>query len=760
MQEPWSDSISRDPRQLEWLATYDRILANASKLVDYKPTVYYRFPAQFHPCSMELWSEQCNDFANTGGWWWREPVERAQNNIWILPSFSLRPETPMFIVNVQDKPASERFANEITDAIEAGKRITVTGFRKDLGSIPAIDKYYTDKFAENERGRRFQILKPTPTSRVLNRTWNGLVWNLIDGNVQINSEEVFGQHGYQPQNLIFGPEKPTDPYQGVFVELLEVRLLEELPGISWFSYNDGGVPVTVISVTSGEVEFILPQRSDATYSYPNGAPAGNQTPEGVQIRLKSTNRSLVRANYDWAPEGIMVDSLNAADTVIVRGLDPNEAVPSMNNNIFAGPLERAKQIPEKERAELEQALTRATSGNKSNPLRLAAALNRAEYLFYSLNTPYVWLEAENAKFHNWNYSMLGGLTALSGNAFLGLGTAVKPPRDTGWFATYEFYTIEEGIYHLWVRESYLSFCSPSWIQIDSGNPVWVPNTLVPNDIQVVSHYNAVEDTRRIFAWYHYGSIYLLPGKHTLTIKVDDARPEGTLLTMAEDRPYTKLVDCMVLTQREFIPNGKQMPYYLIGKPVTPDTKTLHRLPQLCLNGVLVNLLKNPSLEFDSNCDGKCDGWIPSDDKACLWTKPEWQNIKLEGLIDINCNMRDSYTMLRGLKIIGGETECYWSSERVKTGPCEEFLVSGWIRLSNSTTDAFLRLRWINSQGKVLQTDVLRPTKPSSEWQEVQAKLKRPKWASGAIFECVVAAGSNGTVWFDDLVFAASIIESR
>jgi len=761
IQEPWSDNISRDPRQLEWLATYDRILANASKLVDYKPTVYYRFPAHFHPCSMELWSEPCNEFANVGGWWWREPVERAQNNIWILPSFSFWPETPMFIVNIQDKPASERFANEINNAIEAGKRITVIGFRKDLGTIPAIDKYYTDRFAENERGRRFQILKPTPTSRVLNRTWNGLVWNLIDGNLQINSEEVFGQHGYQPQDLVFGPERPIDPYQGVFTELLGVRLLDAIPGISWISYNDGGVPTTVISVNKGEAEFTLPWRNDATYTYSNGSPAGERTSNGIQIRLKSIDRSLVKANYDWAPEGIMIDSLNAVDTVIVRGLDPNEAVPNLNNRpTFVEPWERAKLVPDKEREELEQALAWATSGNKSTPLRLAAALKRAEDLFYSLKTPYVWLEAENAKSHNWNYSMLGGLTALSGNAFLGLETAVKPPRETGWYAAYEFYTTKEGVYHLWVRESYLSFCSPCWIQIDSGNPVRVPNTLVPRDIQVVSHYNAVEDTRQIFAWYHYGSVHLSPGKHTITIKVDEPRPRGTILTMAENRPYAKLVDCMVLTQREFIPNGKQAPYYLIGNPVTPDTKTENRLPRLSLHGALTNLLKNPSLEFDSDGDGKCDGWTPSDDKNCLWTKPEWQNIKIEGLFDINCGMRDCYAMLRGLKIIGGETERSWSSERIRTGPGEEFLAAGWLRLSDPATDAFLRVRWMNAQGNVLQTDVLKPTKHFSEWQEVQARIKRPKWASGAVFECVTAAGSKGTAWFDDLVLATPVVESR
>jgi hypothetical protein len=767
MQEPWSDSISRDPRQLEWLATYDRILANAAKLVDYKPTVYYRYPAHFRPCSMELWSDPCNDFANMGGWWWREPVERAQNNVWILPSFSLRPETPMFIVNLENKPATERFAEEVTSAVEEGKRLTVIGWRKDLGTIPAIDKYYTDRFAENERGRRFQILKPTPTSRVLNRTWNGHVWNLIDGNLQINSEEVFGKHGYQPQDLAFGPERVIDPYDGVFSELLGVRLLDLGPDMSWLSFNDGGTPVTVITARNGRHEFTLPASRFATYSHASGASAGERQGDRVRIALESPNMTLVKAKFDWGPDGIMVDSLDSKDTVIVRGLSPNEAAPApLDGPMFAEPWERAKNVPESERKEIEESLARATSGNKSTPLRLAAALDRAENLFYELKTPFIWIEGESAKSHNWNYSSLGALPKLSGNAFLGLETAVEPPRDTGWYASYELYPTREGVYQLWVRENYLSFCSPCAFRIDSGQWVKVPNTLVPHDISVIAHYNAVEDSRQVFAWYHYGSVRLAPGKHVLTIKVDERRPKGTVLTMAEDRPYAKLVDCILLTQRGFVPDGKRKPYYLLDSPsplpspargegvVTAQPGTL---PVGEGVGTVLgeNLLPNPSMELDSNGDGKCDGWRPSEDTGLDWTKPDWQNIRMEGLFGIEGVMRSSYAQLRSLKIVGGEKERMWITEPIKTGPSERFLASGWIRTSDTATDSFIRVQWTDWRGQVLHSEVLRPEKPSIEWQEVRSVLTRPKRASAAVFQCVTAAGSKGSAWFDDVVLAAS-----
>lgn len=242
MQEPWTDNISRDPRQLEWLGTYARILRNAEALVDYKPDMYFRYPALFNPCNMELYSEPCGDFYNMGGWCWREPIQHSQNNLWIVPSFSLRPITPTSIVNLENAPASERFADELTSALESGKRITLIGFRKDRGSIPLVDHYYTDRFAVNERGRRFQALRPTPSSRILNATASGEVWNLIDGKLQINSEEVFGKHGYQPQNLSAGAESATDPYLGVFEKLLGVTLLDLGPELEGFRSRTEAFP--------------------------------------------------------------------------------------------------------------------------------------------------------------------------------------------------------------------------------------------------------------------------------------------------------------------------------------------------------------------------------------------------------------------------------------------------------------------------------------------------------------------------------------
>lgn len=737
MQDPWSDNLSRDPRQLEWLATYDRILANAPKLVDYRPPAYYRFPGHFRPCSMELWSDPCNDFANMGGWWWREPIERSQNNIWILPSFSLRPDAPMLIVNLESTPATTRFAGELSDALAQGKRVTMIGFRKDLGNLPAVDSYYTDRFSVNERGRRFQVLKPAPTSRVLNRTPHGEVWNLIDGGLQINSEEVFGEHGYQPQDLAVGPERPIDPYEGVFRDLLGVKVLALGPDLVGFTYHDGGIPVTVITARR-KINASIQAPEGTECSYASGEPAGDREERHIKVDLEPASRTLTRAKYDWGPEGIMIDSLDTTETIILRGLDGNHVwIPSVVEAVTAEARARAESLPPDERDALSKELFALEVRSDWTTQRFVEAISHTQNAFFASATPYVWIEGESPDLHNFNYSALGGIPTLSGNAFLGLETAVKPPKDTGWYATYSFRAPKDGVYQLWLRENYLSFSSPCSYRVDSSPWVEAPNTFVPHDIQVVTLYNAVEDTRQIFAWYHYGAVRLSAGRHTITFRVDKPRPKGTVLTMADDRPFAKQIDCILLTQRGFVPDGRNRPLYLRDEITKPT----------------INLLPNPSVEFDSDADGKCDGWTASDDEGMEWTKPGWGNIKVEGLFDTNLGLKDSYAQLRALRIEPGENERAWSSEPVKLGRASRFTAGGWLRRADPSSSACFKVRWLDSRGTTIRTDTIPPARTASEWQELRAELDRPDHASQAVLQCVVDGGSQGKAWFDDMVFA-------
>ena len=740
MQDPWSDNLSRDPRQLEWLATYDRILANAPKLADYRPPLYFRYPAHFQPCSMELYSEPCGDFYNVGGWWWREPIERSVNNIWIVPSFSLAPDAPMFIVSLEKMPATARFARELTHAIEIGKRISLIGFRKDLCAIPAVDRYYTGRFAVNERGRQFQVLEPSRTSRILNKTAKGEVWNLIDGSLQINSEEVFGKHGYAPDGLVAGSEKAIDPYNGVFSELLGVTLLDLGPNLVGFTYKEGGVPVTVISARKKTAVDIQTQDGTECF-YADGRPTGTPSPSHIKVDLEPADKTLVRAKHESGPEGIMIDSMSCTETVIVRNLDGRTAwLPSVIGEVDAESDANVARLPETERDALRKRLFDLRGRSDWSTKRYVDAVRKVEEEFYSSRTPYTWIEGEKPISHNFNYASLGGISTLSGNGYLGLETAVEPPGNTGWYATYRFDVPKGGVYQLWLRENYLSFSSPSSYRVDSGAWVDAPNTFVPRDIEVSALYNAVEDERQIFAWYHYGQVELSAGWHTITFRVDKPRPKGTVLTMADDRPYAKLIDCLLLTQRGFVPDGKNRPHYLLDRIEKP----------------MVNLLPNSSVEFDSDKNEKCDGWTPSEEKGLEWTKPGWGNVKLEGLFDINCGMKDAYAEMRALKIAAGERERFWSSERIELRRVESFEAGGWVRTSNADARAFIRVQWLDADGKAVGADTLRPTGQTVEWREISGRVTRPAEAVYAVFECVSEPGSGGTAWFDDLVLATAL----
>ena len=72
------------------------------------------------------------------------------------------------------------------------------GHRNDIGSIPEIDKYFTDEKVniseDPENPETVQVLNPTSTSTVLKTTADGKPWALTDGNICIISSDKFVTH--------------------------------------------------------------------------------------------------------------------------------------------------------------------------------------------------------------------------------------------------------------------------------------------------------------------------------------------------------------------------------------------------------------------------------------------------------------------------------------------------------------------------------------------------------------------------------------
>ncbi len=750
--QPWTDALTADPRQLEWLGTYQRILDNSPALADYRPPMYFRFPGLYNPNSMNLRSEPNADYAGIGGWWWREPIQRSENDIWIVPSFSLRPDTPMFIVNLEDTPATERHRDEVAQAIRDGVRMTVIGFRRDLGSIPEIDRYYTGRMSVDSDGRRFQVLRPTPTSRILGQTARGEVWNLIDGKLQINSKEVYGVHGYRPDGLLTGSERAVEPYFGVFRELLGVELLPSDPGMYAFRFTDGGTPVTVIGTLDEPrtLSFEMPAGTRVEAVWPDGSPAGEMRGGRLVVRLEPQKLELVRRDEwpardanRWVRSGILVDSLQARDSVIIRGLPFERSYPLEMAGYAIRRVHQALQgLPEEARPGLAKVVERAMAASREGRHREAAeiVLREAER-FFERATPCIWLEAEDRKASNFNYSRIGGIPRLSGGAFLGLETAVEPPADTGWFAHYEFTAPADGTYQLWVRENYLSYSSPCWYRVDDGEWVHVTNQLVPRDARVVALYNAIEDTRQVFAWYHYGEVRLKKGRHTLTFRVTEKRGKGTSVTMADNRPYAKLMDCILLTAGGFEPSGAEKPLYLKPNLLPP----------------LVNLAPSPSFEFRPREGMKePEGWLRSEDSDdVLWQDAGWGTYNVMPGVALDTGQRFSYIGQRNLTVRVGDRPRWWRSDLIPVKEATPYLFEVHVRtvgLKDAST--VVHIIWLAENGDVIGESEPMGVAKDQDWRRhTYRRLISPPGASQAQIHLGVTRGSEGVAYFDDVVFA-------
>ena len=136
-------------------------------------------------------------------WWWK-PNERSavqleddaypfqrvktKNGKHVLGTDDLNVNTDVIFININDGPYSEIYGGAVSELLRNennDKKIVVLGHRNDLGTIPEIDKYFTDEKVQIGDGETVQILNPSPTSEVLKATEDGKVWALKDGELYI-----------------------------------------------------------------------------------------------------------------------------------------------------------------------------------------------------------------------------------------------------------------------------------------------------------------------------------------------------------------------------------------------------------------------------------------------------------------------------------------------------------------------------------------------------------------------------------------------
>lgn len=172
---------------------------------------------------------------------------------------------------------------------------------------------------------------------------------------------------------------------------------------------------------------------------------------------------------------------------------------------------------------------------------------------------------------------------------------------------------------------------------------------------------------------------------------------------------------------------------------------------------MINLVRDPSVEFDEDKDERPDYWTKSEDSDKLeWTKPGWRNYRIEGLVDINLGMRDSYTGQRALRIEPGESERAWMTGKLPVKAGESYELAGFIRsTAPETVKALIRVTWHDAAGKEIGRSDTQPL-TTCDWTSAavpEMSVVSPEGAAQAVVSCVVTPGEGGSVWFDEIVFA-------
>lgn len=728
----WEDSTLRDPRQLEWMGTFARMVDSAAdRVADYVPTVYYRFPALMQPNSGLLYSDPHRDYFNTDCLWWVDPAGKLPNGAWMLPTFSLNVPTEMMFINLENAPATLRYAEQVNTYLKGKPRVTWLGYRKDLGTIPAVDQYYTPEFAVADDGIEFQVLKPGADCRVIGKNRDGKAWNIMVGNLQIISKNAENKTGWRPDRVVLDGKNHRYDYSTYMRETLGV---ERVPcDVDAFSFREGDRRITVVSLKP-EVDKTV-QIGDAFPAWSldaTGNPGPAFTIGDVRVGVRSIPEGTT-ATYACG-DPIQIPETGKMDLV----LRPDKMV-----------LTKSEGKPEWAR----EGFLFDTSNSHAAAIFSSPVTSEKMTLICpqpSVPRPGAWIEAEKSVESNFNMDTFSGLGGLSNDGMLGLATQIPPPSPDGYVASWSFEVAQSGTYVLRVRESYLANVSPGRYRIDDGAWAEADNTYVPEDIRIVAQYNALDDERMVFAWYTYGKCELSAGKHRLTYSVVAKRPGGLDIGLQNSTPYCKLLDCF-----EF---------------VLADDKQA--------TSPKINLLANPSLEQDTG------GWTAEE-----WTGDRWKwfelrdeqgwnrdfwwtrkvggegRIFIDGMMDLGgMTVRQSYVGVRSLRIRAGEKPRRFSSSPIAVTPGESIGFGGFARLESLHAKADLSIRFIDADGKEIVTVSSKPLQGDTHWQEIgQPDVKVPENARAAVLDCTIHESKRDlsrfgrkwqdTAWFDELYLA-------
>jgi hypothetical protein len=112
---------------------------------------------------------------------------KSPSGVWFTPTFyPLKYEGGLVMVNLENTPATIQYGPAFEKLMkDQNRKVIYVGLRRNLGRL-SIDRYFTSAI-KPLGSDQIQVLKPTPTSKILYKTEAGEVWGLEDGNLQIIS---------------------------------------------------------------------------------------------------------------------------------------------------------------------------------------------------------------------------------------------------------------------------------------------------------------------------------------------------------------------------------------------------------------------------------------------------------------------------------------------------------------------------------------------------------------------------------------------
>ncbi len=181
----WNNhALVNDPKQLDWMKRFaDAVEKRKDFIANYLPPVNWSFPPE-GMCWVMPNDRNCflRDDYNGGGY-----SVKSASGVWFTPTFyPIKYEGGLVMVNLENTPATILYGSVFEQMLkDSNRKFIYVGLRRNLGRL-SIDRYFTSKITPLGSDQ-IQVLKPSPTSKILYKTEAGDVWGLEDGNLQIVS---------------------------------------------------------------------------------------------------------------------------------------------------------------------------------------------------------------------------------------------------------------------------------------------------------------------------------------------------------------------------------------------------------------------------------------------------------------------------------------------------------------------------------------------------------------------------------------------